>query len=87
MSELETPLTNLRVVREHTLRDVPANLRALADDIEAGKLGEVLGCVTVVDAFKLQVYYWGEGEAAPNAHLLLHSGAAVMVKAVLEAKT
>lgn len=77
---------NLHVIRGHTLQDIPAELRAIADQVERGDLGEVSGCVVVLDGVGLDLFYAGTGEAAPNAHLLLHAGAAKMMRAVMEAK-
>lgn len=76
----------LHVIREHTLRDIPATLRAIADELESGAYGEASGCAVVLDAEQLEVFYAGSGEAAPNTHLLLHAGAAKMMKAVMDAK-
>jgi hypothetical protein len=74
---------NLRVLRETNLQDVPATLRNIAAGIEAGEFGTPQACTVVLDADSLQVFYMGTGEAAPNAHLLLHAGAAKMMHAVM----
>lgn len=79
-------MSNLTVMRTITLRDVAPQLRQLADAIERGERGDVHGCAVVLDAAGLDVFYWGDGEAAPNCHLLLHAGAAKMTAAVVEAK-
>lgn len=79
-------MSNVHVIRDHTLHDIPAVLRAIADQVEAGEFGEALGCAVVLDALALQVFYAGTGEAAPNTHLLLHAGAAKMMHAVMEGK-
>lgn len=76
----------LHVIREHTLQDIPAVLRNIADQIGAGDFGTATGCVVVLDADALSVFYAGTGEAAPNAHLLLHAGAAKMMHAVMAGK-
>lgn len=73
----------LHVLRETNLLNIPATLRALADSIEAGKYGEVHGAVLVWDADQLEISYMGAGEAAPNAHLLLHAGMMKMIHAVV----
>lgn len=80
-------MSNVHVLYETNLLDVPATLRNIADGIEAGEFGTANGCVVVLDAAGLEVFYAGTGEAAPNAHLLLHAGAAKMLAAVLDAKT
>ena len=80
-------MTNLIVMRETNLLNVPATLREIANDIEAGEFGKASGCVVVLDADTLEVFYCGTGEAGPNAHLLLHAGAAKMLAQVVEAKS
>ena len=79
-------MTNLVLMRETNLLDIPATLRNIADSIEAGQYGDAMGCAVVLDARKLEVFYCGTGEAAPNTHLLLHAGAAKMVARVIDAK-
>lgn len=76
----------LHVIRETNLFNVPATLRNIADGIEKGEYGDALGCVVVLDADTLDVFYMGSGESAPNAHLLLHAGAAKMLAAVVAGK-
>lgn len=80
-------MSNLVLLRKTNLLDVPATLRSIADSIEAGEHGTPNCAVLVLDAEGLDVFYMGTGEAAPNAHLLLHAGAAKMLQAVLDAKT
>jgi len=78
---------DLHVLREASLLDIPAVLRAIAAGIERGEYGAVNSCVVVWDSESgLDVSYSGTGEAAPNAHLLLHSGAAKMMHAVMAGK-
>lgn len=78
-------MSNLRVIHEISLHDIPGQLRQLAEDIEAGKHGDTKGVALVLDNHpRMSVLYWGTGEAGPNAHLLLHIGAAKMVRGVLE---
>lgn len=79
-------MSNLRILRETSLLDIPAVLRNLADAMERGDYGQVHGCVVVWDADGVEVSYSGTGEAAPNAFLLLHAGAAKMMAAVTEGK-
>ena len=79
-------MTKLVVMRETNLHDIPATLRNIAASIEAGEYGEASCCAVVLDAARLEVFYCGTGEAAPNTHLLLHAGAAKMVARVVEAK-
>lgn len=80
-------MTTLHVMRETNLLNVPATLREIADGIEAGHFGEPVGCAVVLDAFKLDVFYMGSGEAAPNTVLLMAAATAKMVAPVLEQKT
>lgn len=80
-------MSNLYVIRDTNLLDVPAVLRNLADSMDSGQFGAINGCVVVWDSEEgLDVSYSGTGEAAPNAHLLLHAGAAKMMQAVLGGK-
>ncbi len=79
-------MSNLHILRETNLLDIPATLRNIADSIEKGEWGAVKNCVVVADGDELNVSYTGSGEAAPNAYLLLHAGAAKMMHAVLVAK-
>ena len=80
-------MSNIHLLRDTTLRDIPATLRALADEVEGGKFGKAESCVVVIDAeYALEVSFCGSGEAAPNAHLLLHAGAAKMMHAVISEK-
>jgi len=80
-------MSNLHVIRETNLLDVPATLRNLADAMEKGQFGAINGCVVVWDCEDgLEVSYCGPGDAGPNAHLLLHAGAAKMMHLVLAEK-
>lgn len=79
-------MSNLVVLRETNLQDIPATLRSIADEIEAGDHGKAHGCVVVLDAHGLDVFYMGGGEAAPNTHLLLGAGMAKMQQAVMAGK-
>lgn len=79
-------MTNLVLLRETNLLDIPATLRNIAADIEAGEFGKAQGCAVVLDADGLEVFYCGTGEAGPNAHLLFSAGAAKMVARVLDEK-
>ena len=72
----------VHVMRETNLQDVPAALRGIAARIEAGEFGTALGCAVVLRADVIRTFYAGRGEAFPTAHLLLHIGAASMLKAI-----
>lgn len=58
--------------------NIPAVLRQLAADIEAGWLdyGTSTRCAIVIEHRGIDVIYCGKGEAAPSAHLLMHKGMA-----------
>lgn len=79
-------MTNLHILWETTLLNIPAVLRNIANSIEQGEWGDVKGCVVVTDGDQLNVSYSGTGEVAPNAYLLLHAGAAKMMHAVMMEK-
>jgi hypothetical protein len=80
-------VTTLHVMRETNLLNVPATLREIADSIDEGRFGEPVGCVVVLDAATLEVFYMGQGEAAPNTVLLMNAAIGKMVAPVLEEKT
>ena len=80
-------MSNLHVIRETSLQDVPNTLRNLADTMECGDFGVINSCTVVWDSEEgLDVSYCGTGEAAPNAFLLLHAGAQKMMQAVMDGK-
>ena len=80
-------MTNLVLMRETNLLDVVATLRRIADEIEIGEHGAPQEAVVVLDTdTSLEVFFMGKGEAAPSAFLLLHAGAAKMMKAVTDLK-
>ena len=66
--------------------DVPATLRWIAEQIEAGEYGPVEGAAVVLDADRLRIMWAGKGERGPCAHLLFTLGAARIVAEVLEHK-
>lgn len=77
----------LTVMRDTTLRDIPATLRKLADNIEAGDYGEAVGMAWAVETDgggRVIVGYSGDGEPGPRAFLLLHTGAAKIMAGVLD---
>lgn len=76
----------LHVLRETNLHDVPATLRRIADEIEAGAHGKVNACAVTLDATNVEIFYMGTGEAAPNAVLLFNVAVAKITNRVLEAK-
>jgi hypothetical protein len=74
------------VMRTTNQRDVSATLRDIADQIDASTFGEVNACVVVIDAFDVETFYCGDGEAGPNAHLLLGVGQHIMQMRTLKLK-
>lgn len=69
-------MTDLKIATlyEFNYRDPVAMLRRLADDIEAGKYGEV-GCVGVaLLGDTMEVFGYGSDSEAPSVALLLHAG-------------
>lgn len=83
---LWAPSARVTVLRDTNLLDVVPTLRSALEGLEAGEFGEPKAAVLVVDADGLEVFYCGTGEAGPNAHLLLQTGAAKMMQAVLRGK-
>lgn len=80
-------MSNVHVVRETNLHNIPATLRNIAEAIEAGRWGDCSGAVVVVDSRDdIFVSYMGQGEAGPNALVLLHAGAHKMMHGVMEGK-
>ncbi len=67
--------------------DIPKRLREIADELENDHIW-INDAALVVDRSigPPLVYYIGRGDQGPNAHLLLHVGASMMVKAVLDNK-
>lgn len=55
-------LVEVTTLYEQTVRDIPAMLRMLADDVEAGKYGEIAGVVSVVRRgdYSVEVFWYGE---------------------------
>ena len=77
---------DLKVVEiyPHNFREPAATLREIADQIEAGRYGEV-GCVGVVLlGDRVEVFGAGVDSAAPSVGLLLHAGFMRMSKAIEE---
>lgn len=69
---------------ESNFRHPVATLRKIADDIEAGRYGEV-GCIGVVLlGDTMEVFGAGTDSEAPSVGLLLHAGFLRMSKAIEE---
>lgn len=66
----------MKVVELHSsnFRQVAATLRVIADEVDAGKFGEI-GCAGVVLlGDQMQVFGMGPDSEAPSVALLLHAG-------------
>ena len=79
---------DLKVVRmrEHSLRDVPANLRAIADQIERGEYGAVGCCGLVLMGAKLELFGLGDvvqsDGMGPSVAVLFQAAANKLVRSV-----
>jgi hypothetical protein len=71
-----------------TLRDVPAQLRKLADKIQAGAHGEVSTVALTLIGDKFEVYVWGDGivdeSASPTAAAMFGAAQLRILKALEE---
>lgn len=67
---------DLKVVTLHAtnFRDVAGTLRQLADDIEAGRYGDVESCGVVIHGDGLNMFGAGPNSEAPTIALLFHEG-------------
>lgn len=71
-------------LHESNFRDPVATLRVIADQIEAGKYGEV-GCVAVaVLGDTLEVFGAGVDSEAPSVAMTLHAGFMRLVRSIEE---
>jgi hypothetical protein len=64
----------LRVIYPSNFRDPVATLRVIADEIEAGKYGEVGSAALVLLGDTMEVFGMGVDSEAPSTALLLHAG-------------
>lgn len=70
-------LAEVKQLPDRNIQDIPRAMRTLADQIEAGELGNVRAIVWVVDVADAPVELGLMGacaEVAPTAHLLLGKG-------------
>lgn len=67
---------DLKVVTLHdsNFRDPVATLRSIADDIEAGRYGDVGTVALVLLGDTLEVFGLGRDSEGPSVGLLLHAG-------------
>lgn len=73
----------VKTIYESNFRDVPATLRRIADEIEAGSYGEVscVGLVLLGDS--LEVFGIGPDSEAPSIALVLNAGVMKLTMPVL----
>lgn len=64
--------------------EVVPTLRAIADQIERGDLGDVGSCAVVTLGTKLEVFGMGQDSVGPSIHLLLLAGANKLQHGLLE---
>lgn len=65
----------VRTIYETNYRDVPATLREIANQIEAGKYGAVGSVGLVLLGDTLEVFGIGPDSEAPSTALILNAGA------------
>jgi hypothetical protein len=63
-------------------RDIPAMLRRAADDIEAGRFGDVSEAAFVLYGQTVEVFGWGPQQDGASTSLLLQAGALRLIKEV-----
>ena len=67
---------------ETNSRDIPAMLRRMADDIEAGTYGDVSEAAFVLCGDTLEVFGWGPDQDGATSATLLQAGAMRLIRAV-----
>lgn len=72
----------VEVLYETNLRDPAAQLRKIADSIDADKYGDVTTLAVVLMGREMEVFGGGTDYSAPTVALLLHSGFLRMSQAV-----
>lgn len=75
---------DLVTLRDHTLLDVPALLRKLADRVEAGEYGAVRCCAVSMLGDTLEVFAYGLDSAGPSAACTLHAGFLKLQQALVD---
>lgn len=71
---MSTPELKVVTAYPSNFRDPAATLRVLADDIQAGKYGDVGTVGVVLLGNTLEVFGMGKDSEGPSVGLLLHSG-------------
>ena len=67
-----------------SLLDVPAKLRKLADDTEAGKYGQPGTCVVAMLADRMQVFSFGPESNMTAAHVVLHAAMLLIAQELVD---
>lgn len=67
---------------ETNSRDIPAMLRKMADDIEAGCYGDVGEAAMVLYGDTVEVFGWGGAQDGASSALLLQAGAMRLIRTV-----
>lgn len=78
----EPTLAEVVTLYETNARNVLAMLRGLADDIEAGKYGEVGEAAAVINGETVEVFGWGSVQDGASTAILLQAGAMRIIRAV-----
>jgi hypothetical protein len=74
----------LATLYESNRLDTVKTLRLIADQVEAGKYGDVGSCAVVMMGNTLEVFGMGPDSVGPTIHLVLCAGAAKFQAALLE---
>jgi hypothetical protein len=67
-------LSVVKTLYDSSLLDVPAKLRALAEEVEAGKYGQIGTCAVSMLGDRLNVFAFGSDSSGPSAAIVLHAG-------------
>jgi len=73
----------VKTLYESNFRDVPATLRRIADEMEAGGYGEVSCAGLVLLGDSLEVFGMGPDSEAPSVALVLNAGVMKLTMPVL----
>lgn len=71
-------------MRDYTLRDAPAILRKIADEVEAGHYGEVGEIAAVIMGDKTYTFGFGPTQDGTSTFALLSAGALQLVRAIAD---
>ncbi len=75
-------LSVVETLYESNMRDIPATMRYVADQIEAGEFGHVGEAAFVLMGDKVEVFGWGEIQDGCTTAVLLQAGASLMIDEV-----